>query len=75
MEDNQLYNFSYFCRRDGTLESQYKIHPAPHEKSAWIMQGGDSLNVFDTDFGKIGILIFYGVEFRELARLQSEKCM
>ncbi len=75
LENNTLYNVSYFCRRDGTLESQYKIHPTPTEKRSWIMQGGDSLNVFETDFGKIGILICYDVEFPELARLQSEKGM
>lgn len=75
VEEGQLYNVSYFCRRNGTIESQYKIHPTPHEKRAWIMQGGDSLNVFETDFGKIGILICYDVEFPELARLQSEKGM
>lgn len=75
IDNNLLYNVSYFCRRDGTLESQYKIHPTPHEKRAWIMQGGDNLNVFDTDFGKIGVLICYDVEFPELARLQSEKGM
>ncbi len=75
MEDNELYNVSYFCRRDGAIQSQYKIHPTPHEKRAWIMQGGDNLNVFDTDFGKIGILICYDIEFPELARVQSEKGM
>jgi len=73
--NNELYNVSYFCRRDGTVESQQKIHPTPHEKRAWIMQGGNKLNVFDTDFGKIGILICYDVEFPELARLQSESGM
>ncbi len=72
IEEGQLYNVSYFCRRDGTLESQYKIHPTPHEKRAWIMQGGDKIRVFNTDFGKIGILICYDVEFPELARIQSE---
>ena len=75
IEDNELYNVAYLCRRDGTLESQYKIHPTPHEKRDWIMQGGNKLNVFDTDFGKIGILICYDVEFPELARLQSEEDM
>lgn len=75
IEDDVLYNVAYFCRRDGTLETQYKIHPTPHEKRAWIMQGGDQLSVFDTDFGKIGILICYDVEFPELARLQSEQGM
>lgn len=75
IENNQLYNVSYFCRRDGTLESQYKIHPTPYEKRAWIMRGGDNLNVFETDFGKIGILICYDIEFPELARIQSEAGM
>ena len=28
-------------RRDGTVETQYKIHPTPSEKREWIMQGGD----------------------------------
>ncbi|WP_341206982.1 bifunctional GNAT family N-acetyltransferase/carbon-nitrogen hydrolase family protein, partial [uncultured Psychrosphaera sp.] len=75
MEDGDLYNVAYLCRRDGTLESQYKLHPTPYEKRAWIMKGGNGLNVFDTDFGRIGILICYDVEFPELARLQSEKGM
>jgi predicted amidohydrolase/GNAT superfamily N-acetyltransferase len=75
IEDGQLYNVAYLCRRDGTLESQYKIHPTPHEKRAWIMQGGDRLSTFDTDFGKIGVLICYDVEFPELARLQAENDM
>lgn len=75
IENDELYNVAYLCRRDGTLETQYKIHPTPHEKRAWIMQGGDDLKVFDTDFGKIGVLICYDVEFPELARLQSEKGM
>ncbi len=75
VENNQLYTVSYFCRRDGTLGSQYKIHATPYEKRAWIMQGGDNLNVFDTEFGKIGILIGYDVEFPELARLLSEEGM
>ncbi|WP_188150821.1 carbon-nitrogen hydrolase family protein [Teredinibacter waterburyi] len=75
MEEGELYNVAYLCRRDGTLESQYKLHPTPHEKRAWIMQGGNRLSVFNTDFGKIGILICYDVEFPELARLQSEEGM
>ena len=75
MEEGELYNVAYLCRRDGTVETQYKIHPTPHEKKAWIMQGGDTLKVFDTDFGKIGIQICYDVEFPELARLQSEEDM
>lgn len=75
LEDDELVNVAYLCRRDGTVEAQHKIHPTPYEKRAWIMQGGNDLRVFDTDFGKIGVLICYDVEFPELARLQSEEGM
>jgi len=73
VEDDDLYNVSFLCRRSGTIDSQYKIHPTPHEKKDWIMKGGDALQAFETDFGKIGILICYDVEFPELARLLSEE--
>lgn len=73
VEEGELYNVAYLCRRDGTLDAQYKVHPTPHEKRDWIMQGGDAIKVFDTDFGKIGILICYDVEFPELSRIMSEK--
>ncbi len=73
VSEDELYNVSYLCRRDGTVDSQQKIHPTPHEKRDWIMQGGTELKAFDTDFGKIGILICYDVEFPELARLLAEQ--
>ncbi|MGB0664334.1 MAG: GNAT family N-acetyltransferase [Pontibacterium sp.] len=75
IDNDELLNIAYLCRRDGTIDAQYKLHPTPYEKRAWIMQGGNELKVFDTDFGKIGILICYDVEFPELARLQSEHGM
>lgn len=68
-EDERLYNVSYLCRRDGTIEEQRKIHITPHERSAWVIEGGNKVQVFDTDAGRIGILICYDVEFPELARL------
>lgn len=73
IENNELYNVAYLCRRDGTIDSQYKLHPTPWEKKGLIMQGGDELKAFDTDIGRIGILICYDVEFPELARLLSEQ--
>lgn len=73
IEDGELYNVAYLCRRDGTIDSQDKIHPTPHEKRDWIMSGGDAIKVFDTDFGKIGIQICYDIEFPELSRMLSEK--
>ncbi|MDX1939192.1 MAG: bifunctional GNAT family N-acetyltransferase/carbon-nitrogen hydrolase family protein [Saprospiraceae bacterium] len=73
VENGSLLNVTYLCRRNGTWESFYKIHPTPSEVSAWGMVGGNKLEVFDTDCGKIGILICYDVEFPELARIYAEQ--
>lgn len=66
-----LYNVSWLLRRDGTFEAQYKIHISVDEKAYWGVQGGDALKVFDTDCGKIAILVSYDAEFPELARLAA----
>lgn len=71
VEDEHLMNISYLCRRDGTWDYYKKIHITPSEASAWGMIGGDELRVFDTDCGKIGILVCYDVEFPELSRLYA----
>lgn len=73
VEDNELYNISYLFRRDGTYEKQYKLHITPHERKWWGIKPGNKLEVFDTDCGKISILICYDVEFPELARLAALK--
>lgn len=72
-DGDQLYNVSYLCRRDGTVDSQYKIHITPMEKKYWVLQGGNELKAFDTDIGRIGILICYDVEFPELSRLLRDE--
>ncbi len=74
-EDGSLQNVSFLCRRDGTWDSQAKLHITPEEDAHWGFSGGNSLKVFETDVGKIGILICYDVEFPELARLQTMKGM
>lgn len=70
-----LNNVCYLLRRDGTWDSQYKIHVTPDETTYWGMPGGDKLKVFDTDVGRIGILICYDVEFPELPRILAEQQM
>lgn len=69
VENDRIYNVSYLCRRDGSVDEQRKIHITPQEKHHWVIEGGDQLCVFDTDAGRIGILICYDVEFPELSRL------
>lgn len=72
---DDLFNVGYLCRRNGTWESYEKLHITPNEIDAWGMIGGEDLRVFDTDAGKIGVLICYDVEFPELGRLLAEEGM
>lgn len=73
--DQSLYNVSYLLRRDGTSDEQYKLHITPDEANYWGVQGGTKLKVFETDVGKIGILVCYDVEFPELPRMLSDAGM
>jgi len=73
--DNELLNAGYLCKRDGTIERYEKMHVTPDEAKVWGMQGGNNFKVFDTDCGKIGVLICYDVEFPELSRLLADEGM
>ncbi len=75
LDEGALQNVGYLCRRDGSYEIYKKLHITPSERNAWGMVGGDSLKVFDTDCGKIGILICYDVEFPELSRILADQGM
>lgn len=71
VEDDVLYNNAYLFRRDGSVERQRKIHITPTEHRWWGVTPGDELHVFETDAGRIAILICYDIEFPELARLAA----
>jgi predicted amidohydrolase len=73
IENDHVYNIAYLCHRDGKIDMQRKIHITPHEKNDWVMRGGDEINVFETDAGRVGILICYDVEFPELSRIMAQK--
>ena len=73
--NNSLYNVGYLCKRDGGIERFEKLHVTPDEKKVWALKGGDELRTFDTDCGKIGILICYDVEFPELSRILADDGM
>ncbi len=75
MKDDFLYNVGYLCKRDGTKERYEKIHVTPDEAKVWGMQGGNEIKTFDTDCGKIGVLICYDSEFPELSRLLADEGM
>jgi predicted amidohydrolase len=73
VEDDDLYNISYLFRRDGTLGKQYKLHVTPSERQWWGVKGGQRVEVFDTDRGKIAIQICYDIEFPELTRIAVDR--
>lgn len=72
-KNNEIYNVSFLFRRSGTIDRQYKLYIPPAEKSWLGIQPGEDLKVFDTDCGKIAILIGYDVLFPELAKKAADK--
>lgn len=75
LEGDVLKNVGYICHRNGDVDQYEKIHITPDEAKAWGIKGGDTLKVYDTDAGKVGVLICYDVEFPELPRLLAEQGM
>lgn len=74
-EDGELYNISYLLHRDGKTDEYRKIHITPNEKKHYGMKGGSEIKVFDTDCGKVGVVICYDVEFPELPRILADEGM
>jgi predicted amidohydrolase/ribosomal protein S18 acetylase RimI-like enzyme len=75
LENGNLYNVGFLCKRDGTSEMYTKIHVTPNEVQHWGMKGGSEIKTFDTDCGKIGIMICYDVEFPEVSRIMADEGM
>ncbi len=73
VEEDDLFNIAYLFRRDGTLGKQYKLHVTPTERQWWGVKGGNRVEVFDTDKGKIAIQVCYDIEFPELTRIAVER--
>ena len=74
-DDGSLYNVGFLIRRDGTDEMYEKRHVTPDEEKCWGLTGGSQLRTFDTDCGRIGVLICYDVEFPELSRIMAAQGM
>lgn len=73
VEGDKLYNVASLFRRDGSVERQYKLHITPSENRWWGVSAGDEVRVFDTDRGKIAILIGDDIAYPELARIAAGK--
>lgn len=73
VEGEKLFNIASLFRRDGSVERQFKLHISGSEQRWWGVAPGDEVRVFETDRGKISILIGEDVAFPELARIAAGK--
>lgn len=64
-----VYNTAVLLGRDGELHGKYRKVTLPREEIDGGITPGDSFPVFETDFGKIGIMICWDVYFPEPARM------
>jgi predicted amidohydrolase len=67
-EGKTVYNTAVLMGRDGRLVGRYRKASLPNEEIAGGITPGDSFPVFETDFGKVGMMICWDVFFPEPAR-------
>jgi predicted amidohydrolase len=65
-------NRAYLFMPDGRFDYQDKLMMTRFENEQWLIQSGEELKCFDTDYGKLAINICYDSEFPMLARRQVE---
>lgn len=68
-----LYNTAVLMGRSGELEGVYRKTHLPREEVEGGVTAGDSYPVFHTDFGTIGMMICWDVQFPEPARAMGIK--
>jgi predicted amidohydrolase/GNAT superfamily N-acetyltransferase len=73
VEDDHLYNVSYLFKRNGGIGKQYKLHITPNERRWWGVEPGNTIEVFETDKGKVSIQVCYDIEFPEVSRIAVER--
>jgi predicted amidohydrolase len=66
-----VYNTAVLIDREGKLAGRYRKVALPREEIEGGVTPGNSYPVFDTDFGRIGMMICWDLEFPEVARQLS----
>ncbi len=67
--ESLVYNTSVLIDRNGEVAGKYRKASLPCEEIDAGLTPGESFPVFDTDFGKIGMLICWDLHFPESARM------
>lgn len=68
-----VYNTGILLDRKGQLAGAYRKTHLPREEWEGGITPGDSYPIFDTDFGKIGIIICWDVQFPEPAKAMASQ--
>ena len=68
-----VYNTAVLIDREGNLAGKYRKASLPREEIDGGVTPGNSFPVFDTDFGRIGIMICWDVTFPEPARALAQQ--
>jgi len=63
-----LFNTGVLIDRDGRIAGKYRKVQLPFEEVSLGIAPGSAFPVFDTDFGKVGLLICHDASFPEAAR-------
>jgi predicted amidohydrolase len=72
-EGEAVYNTSVLIGRDGRLVGKYRKVCLPREEIDGGITPGTEYPVFDTDFGRVGMMICWDVHFPEVARELSAR--
>lgn len=67
-EDGAIYNTAVVIGRDGKVCGKYKKIHLPLAEAEMGTSPGDSYQVFDLDFGRVGVIICYDQYFPESSR-------
>jgi predicted amidohydrolase len=68
-----LYNTAVLVGRDGKLAGKYRKTHLPREEWEAGITPGDTYPVFETDFGKVGLMVCWDVQFPEPARAMARQ--
>ena len=72
-EGTTVYNTSVLIDRDGKLAGKYRTVCLPREEIDGGITPGTDYPVFDTDFGRVGMMICWDVSYPEVARELSAR--
>lgn len=70
---NAVFNTAVLINREGKLAGMYRKTHLPREEWEAGLTPGNDYPVFDTDFGKVGLIVCWDVQFPEPARAMALK--